>query len=68
MLLADFRKELLLKKEEFVRPIRHTPSGLALLCKASTTALANITKCTATAPVTIKDVTNITPAIQGADE
>ena len=65
---SGFPEGVTFKKEEFVRPIRHTPSGLALLCKASSTALANITECAATAPVSIKDDNNITPAIQGEDE
>ena len=52
-------------KEDFVRPLRHTPSGLSLLCQASTTALATLATSPDTTPITILDTTETTPAIQG---
>ena len=65
---SGFPEGVTFKKDEFVRPQRHTPSGLALLCKAFSTALANIPESTATAPVTITDSTTFTPAIQCEEE
>ena len=52
-------------KEDFIRPLRHTPSGLSLLCQASTTALASLATSTDTTSVTILNTAESTPAIQG---
>ena len=55
-------------QDEFVRPLRHTPSGLALLYQASTTTLATLSTSAVTSPVTILNTAESTPAIQGEVE
>ena len=65
---SGFPEGVTFAKDEFVRPLRHTPSGVALLSHASTMALATMSESAVASPITILDTTASSPAIHGEVE
>ena len=65
---SGFPDDVTFVQDKFIIPLRHTPSGLALLCQASTTALATFSTSAVTSPVTILNTAESTPATHGEVE